>query len=69
MYTMPGLWSFSLQGTPCTSCGKPASRLTVFTAERVIDHEDEQCPPCQLSNPMAEDTQPLAVAELSHRAA
>jgi hypothetical protein len=50
MYTKPGPWSLSLRGTPCAICGQPAQRLTVFTVERVITHENNGWPPCRLWN-------------------
>jgi hypothetical protein len=69
MYTMPGLWSLSLLGTPCANCGKPAARLTVLAVERVIVHADDEWLPCHLSNPMPEAVRKFAVMEQPRRAA
>lgn len=62
MYTnKPGSWYLSLRGTPCAICGKPSVRLIVFAAERVITHEDDSWPPCQLANPSPSETPELRV--------
>jgi hypothetical protein len=52
MYTsQPASWHLSLRGTACAICGQPAARLTVFADVRVIRHEQDIWPPCQLTNP------------------
>ncbi len=73
MYTKPGPWNLYLRGTPCAICGQPAERLTVFAGERVITHEEDSWPPCQLLNPRsappATTTEPVTVPEPRRRAA
>jgi hypothetical protein len=69
MFTMPGTWYLPLRGTPCASCGQPAARLIVFAVERVIAHEDDEAPPCHLSNPRPSGLDELMLREEPRRAA
>lgn len=72
MYTKPGPWNLFLRGTPCAICGQPAERLTVFAGERVITHQEDTWPPCQLLNPpesAATEQVTVAIPEPRRRAA
>ncbi|HEX4226753.1 MAG TPA: hypothetical protein VHZ97_30600 [Pseudonocardiaceae bacterium] len=69
MYALPGTWYLPLAGTPCASCGLPATRLTVFAIERVITHQDDDAAPCHLSNPTLVGPDELIIAPEHRRAA